>query len=122
MEKLEIKKTDPNTLTDEEIARFARLDIDPESMTWNRVVDVCDRSLRSIQVGNLPAHLAIMNNISARCEDLAVEAAMTGDARKAFHAVCMDPLTSAVLSLAEIKDMVDEMFAANKEWLPLFKL
>jgi alpha-galactosidase len=78
--------------------------------------------LRSIQVGHLPDQLAIMNNISARCEDLAVEAAMTGDARKAFHAVCMDPLTSAVLSLAETKDMVDEMFAANREWLPLFKL
>ena len=78
--------------------------------------------LRSIQVGNLPDQLAIMNNVSARCEDLAVEAAMTGDARKAFHAVCMDPLTSAVLSLAETKDMVDEMFAANREWLPLFKL
>ena len=28
-----------------------RIDIDPETMTWNRVVDVCDRSLRSIQVG-----------------------------------------------------------------------
>jgi len=28
-----------------------RLDIDPETIIWNRVVDVCDRSLRSIQVG-----------------------------------------------------------------------
>jgi alpha-galactosidase len=38
-----------------------------------------------------------------------------------FHAVCFDPLTSAVLSLAETKQMVDEMFEANKEWLPHFK-
>jgi methylenetetrahydrofolate dehydrogenase (NADP+)/methenyltetrahydrofolate cyclohydrolase/formyltetrahydrofolate synthetase/formate--tetrahydrofolate ligase len=28
-----------------------RLDIDPDSITWNRVVDVCDRSLRSIKIG-----------------------------------------------------------------------
>ena len=28
-----------------------RLDIDPATITWNRVVDVCDRSLREIQVG-----------------------------------------------------------------------
>jgi len=28
-----------------------RIDIDPETITWNRVVDVCDRSLRDIQVG-----------------------------------------------------------------------
>ncbi|MBS3784331.1 MAG: formate--tetrahydrofolate ligase [Anaerolineae bacterium] len=28
-----------------------RLDIDPETITWNRVVDICDRSLREISVG-----------------------------------------------------------------------
>lgn len=28
-----------------------RLDIDPDTITWNRVVDLCDRSLRSIKVG-----------------------------------------------------------------------
>ncbi len=51
LKKLGIKKNDPSKLSTEEIARFARLDIDPETITWNRVVDVCDRSLRSIQVG-----------------------------------------------------------------------
>ena len=29
----------------------SRLDIDPATITWNRVVDVCDRSLREIKVG-----------------------------------------------------------------------
>jgi methylenetetrahydrofolate dehydrogenase (NADP+)/methenyltetrahydrofolate cyclohydrolase/formyltetrahydrofolate synthetase len=28
-----------------------RLDIDPDTITWNRVVDVCDRSLREIKIG-----------------------------------------------------------------------
>jgi len=28
-----------------------RLDIDPSTITWNRVVDVCDRSLREIMIG-----------------------------------------------------------------------
>jgi formyltetrahydrofolate synthetase len=28
-----------------------RLDIDPDTLTWNRVVDICDRALRSIQIG-----------------------------------------------------------------------
>ncbi|MBN1264380.1 MAG: formate--tetrahydrofolate ligase [Anaerolineales bacterium] len=28
-----------------------RIDIDPDTITWNRVVDVCDRSLRKIKVG-----------------------------------------------------------------------
>ena len=39
--------------SDEALARrgVTRLDIDPETITWNRVVDVCDRSLREIMVG-----------------------------------------------------------------------
>jgi alpha-galactosidase len=76
--------------------------------------------LRPASVGNLPDHLAVLNGINARCEDLAVTACVEGDKRKVFHAVCMDPLTSAVLSLDEIRRMVDEMFAANEDWLPTF--
>ncbi|EGC36642.1 formate-dihydrofolate ligase [Dictyostelium purpureum] len=49
--KLGINKTDPNTLTEEEISRFVRLDIDPELITWNRVLDTNDRFLRGITVG-----------------------------------------------------------------------
>jgi len=30
---------------------LTRLDIDPDTITWRRVVDVCDRALREIQVG-----------------------------------------------------------------------
>lgn len=78
------------------------------------------RGLDPIHVGSLPAQLAILNSVTAQCEELAVEAAITGDRRKVFHAICMDPLTSAVLSLAEIKEMVDRMFQVNEEWLPQF--
>ena len=74
-----------------------------------------------MHVGPLPPQLAILNGINAQCEELAVQGAVEGDPRKVFHAVCYDPLTSAVLSLAEIKSMVDEMFQANKDWLPQFK-
>lgn len=51
LKKLGINKTDPNDLTPEERSRFARLDIDPASITWRRVVDINDRFLREIQVG-----------------------------------------------------------------------
>jgi len=39
--------------SDEALERrgVTRLDIDPDTITWNRVVDVCDRSLRRIKVG-----------------------------------------------------------------------
>jgi alpha-galactosidase len=76
--------------------------------------------LEPIAVGELPPQLALLTNISARCEELAVEGAYEGDKRKIFHAICFDPLTSAVLSLEEIKKMTDEMFEANREYLTYF--
>ncbi len=51
LEKLGIQKTDPETLTPEERARFARLDLDPQTLTWRRVLDVNDRFLRGITIG-----------------------------------------------------------------------
>ncbi|MFO7681738.1 MAG: formate--tetrahydrofolate ligase [Chloroflexota bacterium] len=54
LKKLGIDKTDPNTLTPEERSRFARLDIDPDSITWRRVVDTNDRYLRGITIGEGP--------------------------------------------------------------------
>ena len=51
LKKLGIEKTDPNLLTPEERSRFARLDIDPNGVTWRRVIDVNDRFLREIEVG-----------------------------------------------------------------------
>jgi alpha-galactosidase len=51
---------------------------------------------------------------------LIVEAALTGDTEAAVHAVMLDPLTAAVCTLDQIRTMVDEMFAAQKHWLPQF--
>lgn len=93
----------------------------PEGCSVEVPVLASRRGFDPIHIGPLPEHLAILVNTSARCEELAVEAAIEGDPRKVFHAVCFDPLTSSVLSLAEIKKMVDEMFETNKDWLPQFK-
>ena len=49
--KLVITETDPDQLTEEQKAKFARLDIDPETVTWRRAVDVNDRMLRGITIG-----------------------------------------------------------------------
>lgn len=51
LKRLGIDKTNPNDLTPAEKARFARLDIDPASITWRRVVDTNDRFLREIEIG-----------------------------------------------------------------------
>ena len=54
LKKLGITKTDPNELTPEERSRWARLDIDADTITWRRVVDTNDRFLRQITVGQGP--------------------------------------------------------------------
>lgn len=39
LKKLNINKINPDELTDDEISKFSRLNIDPASITWNRVLD-----------------------------------------------------------------------------------
>jgi len=54
LKKLGIDKTDPNQLTAAEISKFVRLDINPDTVTWRRIVDINDRHLRAITVGQGP--------------------------------------------------------------------
>lgn len=54
LEKLGIHKTNPNDLTPEEVSRFVRLDIDIDTITWQRVMDTNDRFLRKITIGQNP--------------------------------------------------------------------
>jgi alpha-galactosidase len=79
------------------------------------------RGLNPIHVGPLPPQCAALNQISVAVEEMAVEAALTGDPTLVYHAVCYDPLSAAVLSLAEIRKMVREMLLKNKPHLPQFK-
>jgi methylenetetrahydrofolate dehydrogenase (NADP+)/methenyltetrahydrofolate cyclohydrolase/formyltetrahydrofolate synthetase len=51
LEKLGIEKRNPEDFTSEEQTLFARLDIDQDTITWQRVVDTNDRFLRKITVG-----------------------------------------------------------------------
>ncbi|GCC19721.1 hypothetical protein chiPu_0018487 [Chiloscyllium punctatum] len=51
LQKLGINKTEPTALTEEEIHRFVRLDIEPDTITWQRVMDTNDRFLRKITIG-----------------------------------------------------------------------
>ncbi len=52
---------------------------------------------------------------------LYVKAAMTGDAGLVHAAVALDPPTSALLTLPEIREMTDRMLAAEAAWLPQFR-
>ena len=78
------------------------------------------RGFSPMHVGALPAQCAALTGLSAQIEEMAVEACLTGDARLVYQAICHDPLTAAVCSLAEVKKMVAEMFKKNQKYLPHF--
>lgn len=99
------------------VRNFGLIDNLPVGCCVEVPVIASQRGFSPIHVGSLPPPLAILNNISARCEELAVEGVLRSDPKMIFQAICFDPLTSAVLSLAEIKKMVGEMFEANRNWL-----
>jgi alpha-galactosidase len=82
---------------------------------------VSKKGLSPVYVGALPPQVAMLTGITSQLEELAVEGALTGDPRLVYQAIAHDPLTASVLSLAEIKTMVNEMFAKNREYLPQFQ-
>jgi alpha-galactosidase len=101
------------------VRNFGLIDNLPPGACVESPVEASRAGLRSIHVGPLPPQLAILNNVNARIEDLAVEAYINRDREKVYYANYHDPLTSALLSLEEIRKMTDEMFAAGRDWLPL---
>ena len=72
-------------------------------------------------VYTLPPQISALVGHSAKLEEMAVQAAITGDPDLVFQAVLQDPLTASVCSMQEIHDMVQEMFDKNAEYLGYFK-
>jgi alpha-galactosidase len=73
-------------------------------------------------VGALPPETALLTQLSSGIEEMAIQASLAGDPTMIYRAICHDPLTASVLSLAEIKQMTNELFAQNKDYLPQFKM
>ncbi len=83
---------------------------------------VVDRAgFHPFYVGALPAETALLTQLSSGIEEMAITASIEGDPTMVYRAIAHDPLTSAVLSLAEIRQMTNELFAQHKEYLPQFK-
>ena len=103
------------------VRNFGLIDNLPQGCCVEVPVLASRRGLEPIHVGKMPAQCALLSGTSAQIEEMVVEGSFAGDKEMIYQAVCYDPLTSAVLSLREIRDMVDEMFKQNEDWLPQFK-
>ncbi len=75
-----------------------------------------------MHVGALPPECALLTQLSSGIEEMAIQASLAGDPVMVYRAICHDPLTAAVLSLAEIREMTNELFAVHQNYLPQFKV
>jgi len=80
-----------------------------------------DTGLHPVTIGDLPSQCAAACMTNINVQILAAEAALNGDTEKIVHAVAMDPLTSAVCTLKQIREMSSEMLEAQRKWLPQFE-
>jgi formyltetrahydrofolate synthetase len=134
---LGIDKTDPNDLTKEERTRFTRLDIDPDSITFRRVVDTNDRFLRDITIGQGPEEKGMLRrtgfDISVASEVMAILALTTdlADMRDRFgrivigtnkkgEAVTAEDLGVAGAMTVLMKDAIKPNLMQTLEGTPVF--
>jgi methylenetetrahydrofolate dehydrogenase (NADP+)/methenyltetrahydrofolate cyclohydrolase/formyltetrahydrofolate synthetase len=137
LKKLGIQKTDPNELTTEERARFARLDIEPNGITWRRVVDTNDRFLREIEVGLGPEEKGLSRrtgfDITVASEVMAILALTTSvdDMRERLgrmvigmnrrgEAVTAEDLGVAGAMMVLMKDAIQPNLMQTLEGTPVF--
>ncbi|PFH59568.1 hypothetical protein XA68_12136 [Ophiocordyceps unilateralis] len=135
--KLGIEKTTPDGLTEDEIRRFARLDVDPETITWRRVLDVNDRHLRGVTVGTAATEKGHARetgfDISVASECMAILALSTslGDMRdrlgrmvvatsRGGEAVTCDDLGATGALTALMRDAIKPNLMQTLEGTPVF--
>jgi len=71
-------------------------------------------------VGLLPPQCAAVNRTNVNVQELAVEAVLSESREHIYHAVSLDPLTGALLTLEQVHAMVDDLIDAERQWLPEF--
>jgi len=69
-------------------------------------------------VGDLPAQCAALDRTFLNVVELTVRAALEGRRDHVLQAVTLDPNAAAVLSLAQMEALVDEMLAAERDMMP----
>ena len=79
-----------------------------------------DTGLHPTRLGALPPQLAACCMTNVNVQILSAEAGLSGDTEHVVHAIALDPLTSAVLTLKEVREMCSEMLERERPWLPQF--
>lgn len=137
MKKLGITASRPEDLTVDEKRRLFRLDIDPSTIMWNRVLDLNDRMLRQVTIGQGPEEKGFTRttgyDITVASEIMAILALTTSlkDMRERFGNMVFalsrsgEPLTAEDLGVAGaltvlMKDAIKPNLMQTLEGTPAF--
>jgi alpha-galactosidase len=92
------------------------------NLPQNEVVEVAcliDRNgVHPTHFGELPPQLAALNRSNMAVYDMTVRAIMNKSYEMAEQALMLDPLTAAVCSLEEMRNMFAELYKAEKDYIP----
>jgi alpha-galactosidase len=117
---IEAMETDEPARINGNVPNWGLIDNLPQGCCVEVPCLVDGNGIQPTAVGALPTQLAALNHTNVNVQELAVKAALTGDIEAVYHAVMLDPLTAAVCTLDQIRAMVDELLAAQAQWLPQF--
>ena len=76
--------------------------------------------VQPVYVGEIPPQLAGLNKTQINVQELVVKAVLERRKDYVYYAALLDPLAKSILRPEEIKNMVDELFEAHKEYLKYF--
>jgi len=80
-----------------------------------------DTGLHPTVIGELPPQCAAACLTNVNVQTLSALAGLEAEPEHIVHALALDPLTAAVCTLKEIRDMCSEMLEAQRQWLPQFE-
>ncbi|KAG0673064.1 tetrahydrofolate synthase [Pichia californica] len=126
-----------NEWNEEEISKYVRLDVDPKTITWKRVLDLNDRSLREVTINEAPTEKGLIRktgfDITVASEIMAILALSTSlkDMRERFGKIVVassksgNPITCEDLGVAGaitaiMKDAIKPNLMQTLEGTPVF--
>ena len=77
--------------------------------------------IQPVHVGRLPDPLAATLSNHVMVQELTVEAALTGDWRKAYQSFLQDPQVSSKLTPEKTERLLNDLLNAHAQYLPQFK-
>lgn len=117
---IEAMKTDKPAVIYGNVYNTGLIDNLPQDGVVEVACLVDKKGVQPTYFGSLPTHLAALDAQHMAFHDLVATAVLEEDREAAVHALMIDPLTSAVLSLGEIRALFEEMVEAQRPYLPDF--